>query len=172
MTLALRPMIEADLPAKVRWANDPRVNEWIAMTERVDLDGTRAWFASQQSDPRVLLFTVCLAARPIGFAKLERGEDGRAGQYCGLAIGEPEVWGRGLGKAAARAIVDVALQREGWDRLWGYFPAWNHRSIALHQQLGFVEVGVAADRRRYLDGSEHEQLILEITPARAAALGL
>jgi [ribosomal protein S5]-alanine N-acetyltransferase len=166
MTVTLRPMIAADLPAKVRWANDPRVNEWIAMPERVDLEGTQRWFERSQRDPRVLLFTLMLDERAIGFAKLERDEHELAGQYCGLAIGEPEVWGRGLGKAAVRQLLAVAFEREGWARFWGHWPAWNRRSIELHRGLGFAAVGVARARRRYLDGSEHEVLILEHTRAR------
>lgn len=164
--LTLRPMIEDDLPAKVRWANEPRVNEWIAMHERVDLAGTQRWFASLRGNPRVLLFTLVLREQAIGFARLERDEDDREGEYCGLVIGEPEHWGRGLGKAAAIELLRVAFEQEGWERLWGYWPAWNHRSIALHQKLGFELVGIAEEKRRYLDGREHEQLILAITRGR------
>jgi RimJ/RimL family protein N-acetyltransferase len=164
--LTLRPMIEADLPAKVRWTNDPRVNEWIAMPERVDLAGTQRWFASVRGNPRALLFTLTLDQRAIGFARLERSEDGREGEYCGLVIGEPEHWGRGLGKAAAAEVLRVAFEQEHWQRLWGYWPAWNQRSIALHQKLGFELAGIAEHKRRYLDGREHDQLVLAITRAR------
>jgi RimJ/RimL family protein N-acetyltransferase len=156
-------MIEADLPAKVRWANDPRVNEWIGMAERVDLEGTRRWFAAQQANPRLLLYTITFEGLAIGFAKLESSEDGSEGQYCGLAIGEPEYWGRGLGKDTARELLKIAFERQGWKRFWGYWPAWNARSIGLHQKLGFEIVGKAEHRRRHSDGTEHDELILAIT---------
>lgn len=166
--LVLRPMIEADLPAKVRWANDPRVNEWIGMADRVDIDGTRRWFAAQSANPRLLLLTITFECQAIGFAKLERSEDGSEGEYCGLAIGEPEFWGRGLGKETARRLLKIAFEQEGWTRFWGYWPAWNDRSIGLHRTLGFEIVGKADHRKRHPDGTEHDMLILAITSAQWA----
>ncbi|EDM80812.1 putative acetyltransferase [Plesiocystis pacifica SIR-1] len=158
--LALRPMIEADLPAKVRWANDPRVNEWIGFLERVDLEGTRRWFAGQREDPRITLMTITLDGRAIGYAKLAHGPGPDEGQYCGLAIGEPEYWGRGLGKQAAAEVLRLAFETLGWRRLWGYWPGWNARSIGLHEKLGFVREGQAAHTRRHADGSEHAVWVL------------
>jgi RimJ/RimL family protein N-acetyltransferase len=160
--LALRPMIEEDLPAKVRWANDPRVDEWIGMNEQVTLEGTRRWFAGQQANPRLLLYTITFDGLPIGFAKLERSEDGREGELSGVAIGEPEYWGRGLGKITVRELLKIAFEQEGWTRFWLYCNSWNHRAIGLYQSLGFEIVGKAEHRRRRLDGPEQDVLILAI----------
>lgn len=161
--LAFRPMIEADLPAKVRWTNDPRVNEWIGMPERVDLDGTRRWFAAQIANPRLLLFTITFEGQPIGFTKLERSEDGREGCLSGVSIGEPEYWGRGLGKQTVRKILEIALEQEGWTRFWLEVNSWNLRAIGLYESLGFKLVGKAEQGRRHpIHGTEHDVLIYEI----------
>jgi RimJ/RimL family protein N-acetyltransferase len=164
--LAFRPMIEDDLPAKVRWSNDPRVDEWIGMNEQVTLEGTRRWFVGQLANPRILLYTITFDATPIGFAKLERSEDGREGCLAGLAIGEPEYWGRGLGKLSVREILDIAFDREGWTRFWLECASWNHRAIGLYQSFGFEIIGKADHRRRHQDGSERDMLILEINADR------
>jgi RimJ/RimL family protein N-acetyltransferase len=166
--LAMRPMIEADLPAKVRWTNDPRVNEWIGMPERVDLEGTRRWFASQLANPRLLLLTITFEGQPIGFTKLERSEDGREGCLSGVAIGEPEFWGRGLGRQTVNMILQIAFEQEGWTRFWLECNAWNLRALGLYQSLGFEIVGKADQRRRHPEtGIEHDVLVLELTPAAA-----
>jgi RimJ/RimL family protein N-acetyltransferase len=168
--LAFRPMIEADLPAKVRWSNDPRVNEWIGMAERVNLEGTRKWFAAQNANPRLLLFTITFEGQPIGFTKLERSEDGREGCLSGVAIGEPEFWGRGLGKQTVQKILQIAFEQEHWTRFWLECNSWNLRAIGLYRSFGFEHVGKAEHRRRHPeDGTEHDVLILAITSAQWAA---
>jgi RimJ/RimL family protein N-acetyltransferase len=161
-------MIEADLPAKVRWANDPRVDEWIGMNEQVTLEGTRRWFVGQLANPRLLLYTITFDGLPIGFAKLDRSEDGREGCLAGVAIGEPEYWGRGLGKLTVRKLLDIAFEREGWTRFWLDCASWNHRALGLYQSFGFEITGKADFRRRHQDGSERDVLLLEITAAQWA----
>jgi RimJ/RimL family protein N-acetyltransferase len=161
-------MIEADLPAKVRWANDPRINEWVGMSERVDLDGTRRWFAGQQANPRVSLFTITLDGQPIGFTKLQRDEDEPQGEYYGMAI-EPEYWGYGLGKRTSREMLRIAFEQEGWTRAWAHIGVWNERSMVLHQSLGFEIIGKADHRRRHPDGTEHDVLLLAVTLDQWAA---
>jgi len=155
-------MCEADLPAKVSWANDPKVNESIAMLEPVTLEGTQLWFAAHQADPDILLLTITLADQPIGFVKLGRHRGSNEGEYHGLVIGETSLWGRGLGKQVVRQILCHAFTVEGWDRLFGRWPAWNKRSIHLHLALGFVVEGTTGERRRYLDGTEHDVLLMSI----------
>lgn len=148
-------MTEADLELKVKWANDEVVNEYIGFNERVTLEGTQKWFAGQLADPRIILLTVTAGDRAIGYAKLIREIVENAGEYNGLAIGEPEYWGHGHGKAAVKLIVHRAFEIERWDRFWGYFPAWNDRSIGLHQKLGFRIVG-DADFQRFHPGHQRE----------------
>src|SRR5690606_22560758 len=77
-------------------------------------------------------------------------------------IGEPGYWGRGLGKLTVREMLRIAFEDEKWERFWGHFAAWNHRSIALHQSFGMTLAGKADHRRRHIDGTEHDMLILAI----------
>ena len=159
--LTLRPMTEADLPRKVKWANDELVNTHIGFTERVTLEGTQKWFQAQVADADTILFALALGDEAIGYLKLRRDADNNEGEYQGAAIGEPRYWGRGLGKQMVRLLLRHVFEVEGWDRLWGYFPAWNDRSIALHEAMGFRRVGTADFRRLHPgEGKEYEVVIL------------
>ncbi|MCH9679926.1 MAG: GNAT family N-acetyltransferase [Deltaproteobacteria bacterium] len=161
LALSLRPMTEADLERKVKWANDEVVNQHIGFTDRVDLPGTRRWFAGQQANPDIILFTLVADEQAIGYAKFLRDPNGNQGEYQGAAIGEHQYWGRGLGKQMVTQLLRHAFEVEGWDRLWGHFPAWNARSIGLHQAMGFQIVGKADHKRRHPgDGKEYEVLVL------------
>ncbi len=157
--ITLRPMIEADLELKVKWANDDVVNAYVGFTERVTLDGTRHWFAAQSTDPTIILLTITLGERPIGYIKLQRSTDENAGYLAGIAIGETDCWGRGYGKAAAQLMLQRAFDGEGWERFWGHF--WNPISVKLHEQLGFRKVGETGEKRHH-SGNEYAVQILEI----------
>lgn len=159
--LRLRPMTEADLPRKVKWANDEVVNRHIGFTERITLEGTRQWFAAQVADPDTILFTLARGDEAIGYVKLRRDAARNEGEYQGAAIGESRYWGRGLGKQMVRLLLRHVFEQEGWDRLWGYFPGWNERSIGLHEAMGFRKIGTADFRRLHPDeGKEYEVHIL------------
>lgn len=170
MRLTLRAMHEGDLEHKVRWANDPEVNRWIGFHELVTLEGTREWFTAQQRDRNVILRTICWGEQPIGYVKL--GCEGEQGVYHGLAIGEPTYWGRGLGKAAVSEVLAIAFEEQRWSRLWGHWPAWNERSIALHEALGFRRERLAEFRRRDLEGREHDVWILAAYSKRASEVSI
>ena len=163
--VALRPMSEDDLELKVKWANDETVNDYIGFDDKVTLEGTRRWFAGQSADPTIILLTITADGVPIGYAKLIRSSEGDSGEYAGLAIGEPEYWGRGLGKAIVEQLLVIAFEREGWQRFWGYFPAWNDRSIGLHEKLGFRKVG-EAEAKRYHPGKQREFTVYVLAMTR------
>jgi RimJ/RimL family protein N-acetyltransferase len=156
-------MTEGDLPAKVRWANDEVVNSFIGIEGKVDLEGTKRWFAGQLADPDTFLFAVTLDDAPVGYAKIIAQGDGE-GEYHGSAIGEPAQWGKGYGKVMIDLILHEVFEVQGWDRFWGHFPAWNERSIGVHVKMGFTVVG-KTDYRRLLphEGKEYDVMILAMT---------
>ena len=169
-TLNLRPMTEADLEAKVRWANDAVVNSFIGFTGKVDIEGTRRWFAGQKADPDTHLFAVTLDDAAIGYAKII-SLPGNEGEYHGSAIGEPAHWGKGYGKDMIRLLLHEVFEVQKWDRFWGHFPTWNDRSIGVHVKKGFTVVGMA-DYKRLLpaDGKEYDVAILAMTRDEYLAL--
>lgn len=61
----------------------------------------------------------------------------------GITIGERKHWGRGLGTAAMRLLVDYLLGRLGFSRLHLKTLAWNRRARRCFQKAGFVECGQA-----------------------------
>lgn len=147
VTVKLRPMTEDDLELKVKWANDPVVNEYIGFIENITIDGTRKWFASQSTDPSIDLLTITADDRPIGYAKLIHRPEDNSCEMGGIAIGEPEYWERGIGKIVLRQLFAIAFEQQGRTRFWSTFPSWNDRSIAVHKQVGFRMIGEAPEQR-------------------------
>lgn len=155
----LRPMTEADLEYKVKWANDEVINEYVGFTDKVTLEGTQKWFAAQKAEPRITLLTIILDDVPIGFAKTIRDEEGNSAEYNGLVI-EPIYWGQGIGKAVSRIVIEHAFEVEKLDRLWAYFYPWNVRSIEMHKKFGFHHIGDAPFKKYHPQTQQEYQCLL------------
>ena len=168
--IGLRQMRQEDLQHKVRWANDPEVNQHVGFDETVTLDGTRKWFATQMAAEEIVLFTITLGDEAIGYLKLERHRDNNEGEYHGLVIGEHQHWGKGYGKQVVRRLLQYGFEEEEWTRLFGYWPAWNERSIKMHEKLGFGIDGLADHQRKHIDGTTHDVYVMSITADAYRAL--
>ena len=155
--IALRPMTEADLELKVKWANDDVINEYVGFSEKVTLEGTKKWFAAQMAEPRITLLSVTLDDRMIGFAKVIQDVEGNSAEYNGLVL-DTEYWGKGLGKYASQIVMRRAYEVQGFERLWAYFFPWNVRSIEMHKKLGFHYVR-EADFTKYHPGHQKEYTV-------------
>ncbi|MEJ7695373.1 MAG: GNAT family protein [Candidatus Limnocylindrales bacterium] len=79
----------------------------------------------------------------------------------GIAIGDLELWGRGLGTDAVNAIVDFAFGELRLERVMLDTDAENHRAQAAYRKAGFV---VEGRRRRHWfgDGAYGDDLLMAL----------
>lgn len=81
-------------------------------------------------------FLVCLPdGRPVGFVKLLGS---RRDYEVVYAIGEEELWGRGLGEAALHAALSKAFEKWDAESVTARIYPDNHRSIRLVHACGFA----------------------------------
>jgi len=59
----------------------------------------------------------------------------------GITIGEPALWGRGLGTDAVDAVVDFTFEQLRLERLWLGTDARNDRARAAYAKAGFTVEG-------------------------------
>jgi phosphinothricin acetyltransferase len=72
----------------------------------------------------------------------------------------PGFHGGGLGTALYSGLLD-ALRAEGFHRSFAIIALPNDPSIALHQNLGFTEIGVL-DEAGFKDGAYHSTLLMQL----------
>src|SRR5699024_5967534 len=106
--LYLRLMEEDDIPYKVKWINDSKVNTTLNFSYPISEIGTRHWLNKVATDGTRRDFIVCLKEndRPIGYGGL-LGIDiknSKAESYMG--IGETDCWGKGYAKEIRAMILE------------------------------------------------------------------
>ncbi len=153
--LALRPFTAADAGLLAAWAADPRITRFVG-------DG-RPWDAARV-EQRV---TEALAGRPLdepGAARWFVVEEPGAAAPCALAVATRrsdgleigywvavEHWGRGVGRATARLLLD-RLFPDGppaTETVFARVDPDNHASVAVLVGVGMRRVGAADGTDRY-----------------------
>lgn len=107
------------------------------------------WLASKQAagQPLLIIERDVLESRPLaGFASWQafRSQDCSQGSLEHSLYVCPSAQGQGLGRALLTALIRQAKEQKAWN-LIAAIDSQNQPSLALHQALGFTQVGVLPD---------------------------
>ncbi|HEY6202349.1 MAG TPA: GNAT family protein [Candidatus Limnocylindria bacterium] len=145
--VTLRPMTQADAPHLVRWANDPDF-AWFQWGRRpgrfADNDAARKWM-DVIGENRGVVFAIEYEGRPIGQANYRDLRPKGKSAEVGIGIGEPALWGKGLGREALGLLVRHLVDDLGVHRVSLSVLAYNDRAIASYRAAGFEVEGVERD---------------------------
>lgn len=145
--VTLRPMTQADAPHLVRWANDPDF-AWFQWGRRpgrfADNDAARKWM-DVIGENRGVVFAIEYEGRPIGQANYRDLRPKGESAEVGIGIGEPALWGKGLGREALGLLVRHLVDDLGVHRVSLSVLAYNDRAIASYRAAGFEVEGVERD---------------------------
>jgi RimJ/RimL family protein N-acetyltransferase len=127
-------------------------------------DATKAgrdWFA----------FVICLVAddRPIGRADVFEIDRVNGSAGFGIAIGEHDQRGSGLGVDAVSALVDFCFGQLRLERVWLITDSANKRAQHVYEKAGFAREGVLR-RAFYQDGIFQDDIRMAMLRAEWAAL--
>ena len=149
----LRRWSPSDAPNLVAQANNRAV--WRNLTETFPhpyTDGDAAFWISFANEPsRSLHLCIAVDGCAAGGIGLIAGEgiSEKTAQF-GYWLGE-QYWGKGIGIAAAEAMVAHAKTNLSFVRLEAPVFAWNPRSMRLLERIGFTKEGILR-RSVYKDG--------------------
>jgi len=161
--LRLRTVEPADVPLLARWRSDPRVLELYAGRDRpLDEEGVRARYFRPHRDPttgRFYEYRACVAetgSGPVGFVQYYRLPRGDAELFgcppeeraygVDLFLGEPTLWGRGLGSQVLALVRDHLVERRDARRIFADPRVENLRSVRALEKAGFRKVRVLPAR--------------------------
>jgi len=146
--IILRPLCDEHLPLLYKWNADPEVLYWSEScegeVEGYDAETVHSIYGHVSQS--ALCFIIEVNGQPIGECWLQKmnmpnvtamyppGTDIRR---IDMVIGEKEYWGRGIGSAFVRMLVDFAFYGQGVDVLHCFCDDYNNRSCRVFQKGGF-----------------------------------
>jgi len=135
----LRPARGEDVLPYTAFLANPEVTVWLDDSAQVPLPPSRV--------EAILLHEAwCLWAiesdgRFVGVTSLYGPDLGRGQARFSIVLGDPKMWGRGLGTEVTRRVVNHAFRSLGLHKVNSDFLEPNAASRAMHERVGFVEEG-------------------------------
>lgn len=135
----LRPARGEDVLPYTAYLADPGITVWLDNSAQVPIPPSRveaillheAW----------CLWSIECDGRFVGVTSLYGPDLGRGQARFSIVLGDPEVWGRGLGTEVTRRVVDHAFRNLGLHKVSSDYLEPNAASRAIHERVGFVEEG-------------------------------
>ena len=144
----LRPVRDDDAPHFVRWSADADFAwlQWARLTGHfATAEAVREAFFARFVAPEARLFVIEHDGKPIGFANYRDLRAKPRSAEIGIGIGEPGLWGRGIGRAALAVLLRHLTGDLGLHRVTLHVVAYNHRAIAAYRASGFEVEGIQRD---------------------------
>jgi RimJ/RimL family protein N-acetyltransferase len=143
--VGLREFLAADAHAVHRWFNTPQVIEGLVeQRESFSPAQARRWVegaAHKEGPDRKWAVIVDERPEPAGFTALY-GVGRQAAPELGILIGDPDLWGRGVGTQAQRLTIARAFDELGAHRVIELILAENAAARRVVERLGFEQEGM------------------------------
>lgn len=135
--VALRRIVEADLPIRVKWMNDSRVYASMGFIPPISLENTLSWYRAINKTEKRHDFTVVNNEREIvAFGGLT-GIDNKTRKAEFYIFVNPEAQGLGYGSLATHAICRYGFSVLGLHKIFLLTNASNTPAQHLYEKLGF-----------------------------------
>jgi RimJ/RimL family protein N-acetyltransferase len=167
--VALGPLRRELYPLHVRWVNDPEVG-WNVFggPQQRSLEQEAAWLDAESAKPGNAFFLIYRHEdhgwRPIGVTSLTEIDPGASRATFRILIGDAADRGRGLGREAARLVLDHAFGTLELKTIALHVFDFNVAARRLYEALGFREVRTGA-RRTFPGGRRGRTIIMELRSA-------
>lgn len=156
-------------PAYVAWMNDPAINQYLESRWTVQtLASVREFVAAMWDSPTDYLFGMFWQAnqRHVGNIKLGHVHPRHGVAEVGLVVGDPQVWGKGIGTEAIRLATAYGFEQLRLNKLTAGAYEPNQGSRKAFLKAGYREVGWYHRHRRCDDGRYVDEVLLErLNPA-------
>jgi [ribosomal protein S5]-alanine N-acetyltransferase len=156
--------------AYVGWLNEPRINRYLEsrFTEHT-IESTREFVQGARASASTLMLGMRSATlgRHVGNIKLGPIDVHHGLSEIGLLIGDPNAWGRGVGRTAISILCDIAREQLGLRKLTAGCYESNAGSQKAFLAAGFVVEG-RRERHFILDGQPEALVLMArwLEPAR------
>jgi UDP-4-amino-4,6-dideoxy-N-acetyl-beta-L-altrosamine N-acetyltransferase len=137
VSVALRPLQEADGARVLAWRNSPDVAAYMYSDHVISPEEHARWLTSALTAADRRFWIVALDDAPVGLANLARIDP--ANQRCEWAyyLADPAVRGRGVGAQVEFAMIEHVFAGLKLNKLWCEVLVENEAVWTLHESFGF-----------------------------------
>ena len=141
MAITIRQFEEKDIPAKVRWVNDPKNNTYLHYDLPLQEDKTLLWFDSHKGEDTRYDAVIEADGVPVGLiGLLDVDQKNKKAEYY-ILLGENSYKGKGIAKKASELLLDHAFNTLHLNRVYLYTEVENISAQRLFERVGFKEEG-------------------------------
>jgi RimJ/RimL family protein N-acetyltransferase len=170
--IQLGPITVQDSDSMFRWFNDAQAARLDYAWRPVDGISHQKWISGIGTDPTQVWFAIRRAGQGaiVGFVILRNISAIHRSTELGIRIGEEADRGRGMGKEAARQVLQFCWQVLNLNRVQVSVLAGNERALRLYRALGFAPEGNLR-QAQFIDGHWKDVIIMGVLRPMAAAAG-
>jgi RimJ/RimL family protein N-acetyltransferase len=160
--LYLRSLTAADAGERyLSWLRNSLVNEFLEVRfERHSIESLQDFITQSRASQSELLLGIFERAgdRHLGNVQLRDINVHHKTAEVGILVGEKDVWGRGVGTEAIKAMIGLARDKLGMYKLYAGVYSRNVRSVKAFEKVGFVVEGVR--RRHVIVGDVRDDVVI------------
>jgi len=160
--IRLRAPEREDIPAFLRWVNDPEVCEYLEQYTAFNREMEESWYESVVKGPAIELPLVIEVKTsqsdtwvPIGNTAFMGFHQVNRSAEIGIMIGEKEYWDQGYGTEALQLMCNYGFNTLNLHRIFLRVFEGNERGKKAYRKVGFVYEGTMRQARfhqgRYWD---------------------
>lgn len=162
----LRPVKLSDKEYSLKWRNDPEFRELnlalrLPITEEMEDKWYQKVLDGQNHSKIVYAIEDIEDNKMVGFVILSKIDWVSGTADFGIALGEKDRRGKGIGKEAMRIFVDYVFETLNIRKLSLYVVSYNSKAIGMYKRFGFKEEGRLIDHV-YLRNSYNDLLIMAL----------
>jgi RimJ/RimL family protein N-acetyltransferase len=136
-----------DMPLLMRWGSDPdfRHYQWAQKPGPFEEKNARAWIERMSRPGDSACWVIEHDGQPIGFANYRDYHPKGQSADIGIGIGEPDLWGKHLGRDALETLVRYLFDELRLHRIGLSVVGFNDRAIWMYKAVGFEVEGIERD---------------------------
>jgi len=155
----LRALERSDVPALMRWMNDPEIRRYLLAFQPVSTPWEERWVDRMQDSKEDFVYAIEVlyggTFLHVGNTGLHHVDWRNRRAELGIVIGEKSWWGRGFGTEVVRTMLRFAFEELGLHRVELEAFDYNPRARRCYEKAGFTFEGT---RRQwaYHEGTWHD----------------
>ena len=136
---------KTDIPLLAAWWRSVELSQYLSQdalfpkNEQDELE----WYESVRKNPNIFVFAIKRQDDDALIGTTSLFDINWRIRKCtfGIALGDPTVWGKGLGTDATRTVVGYAFRELNLNRVQLYVYEFNERGRRAYEKAGFVREG-------------------------------